>query len=78
MTEVKKLPTPAELAEQTLLTTAECSAYLRCTPDAVRQRVDRGEIPRSAVVQRSKNGRMTFKRAALDELYELSGKGGEE
>lgn len=72
MTEVKKLPTPAELAEQTSLTTKEAAEHLRTTPHAIRSRVARGQVPRTAVVQRSKNGRRTLK-AALDKLCELTG-----
>jgi hypothetical protein len=56
-----KRPTRSELAQQTLFTTDEVATYLRTTADAIRARVQRGEIPRSAIVQRSKYGRMTFK-----------------
>jgi excisionase family DNA binding protein len=72
----RPLPPPEELAQQTLLTTFEAAAYLRTTADAIRMRVHRGEIPKHAIVQRSRKGRLLFKRAHLDRHYGLTVKGG--
>lgn len=59
-----------------LLTVAELATLLRTTPQGIRSRLYRGQIPESAVLKTSAKGRVLFRRHVIERHFGLVSKGG--